>query len=115
MTLRGKGNGAMRAASAALSARGAVTDDLVVGLASGPLHIAAIGHAGYARPDIIGPTVNAAFRVNGWAAAHCTGGIGAAFSSHSEIADTLHVVAHAGVALKGLAAPIDLLEITGRA
>ena len=31
---------AMRAASAALSARGAVTDDLVVGLASGPLNIA---------------------------------------------------------------------------
>ena len=106
----------MRAVRAAISAHNVVTDQLVVGLASGPVYMAAIGHEAYARPDIMGPAVNKAFRVLGWAAAHGKTGIAAALSRDWQAPEGLHVVAHSGIALKGLASPIDILELAvGRA
>ena len=104
----------MRAAGASVSARNAVTDQLVVGLASGPVYVTAIGHAGYARPDIIGSTVNTAFRVNGWTAGLARARIGAAFSVNRRVSRQFEVVPHPGVTLKGLAAPIDIVEIVNR-
>jgi class 3 adenylate cyclase len=103
-----------RAASAAVSARKAVTDPLVIGLASGPLYVTAIGHADFARPDIIGSTVNTAFRINGWAAAHAEARIGAAFSTNWQPQQRFDVVGHPAVPVNGLAMPIEILEINRR-
>jgi class 3 adenylate cyclase len=103
-----------RAASAALSARNTVVDPLIVGLASGPIYVTSLGHVGYARPDIIGPTVNTAFRINGWTARHANSRIGAAFPVDWPASTSFHGVTHSGLALKGLHSPIDILEITGR-
>jgi class 3 adenylate cyclase len=91
-----------------------VSDALVVWLASGPLHLAAIGHGAYARPDIIGATVNTAFRVNGWAAANAKGRIGAAFPTDCDVSGAFQVMQHGGVVLKGMASALDIVEITGR-
>ena len=104
-----------RAASAALSARNTVADPLVVGLASGPIYVTSLGPAGYARPDIIGPTVNTAFRVNGWTAGHANSRIGAAFAVDWPASTSFQIVAHSGLALKGLHGPLDIVEIAGRA
>ena len=64
----------VRAASAALVARQVVTDQFVAGLASGTVYLTPIGHQRYARPDIMGATVNKALRVLGWAAANTKSG-----------------------------------------
>jgi class 3 adenylate cyclase len=61
-------NHAKRAVQAALDARNHVpTSDLVITLHSGDIYLGSIGHTEYARPDIIGDTVNTAFLVLGWA------------------------------------------------
>ncbi len=104
-----------RAASAALSARNTVSDPLVVGLASGPIYLASLGHVDYARPDILGLAVNTAFRVNGWTAGHADSRIGAAFAADWPASSHFHLVRHPGVILKGRHNPIDVVEITGRA
>jgi class 3 adenylate cyclase len=60
-------NHAQRAVKAALDARTQVpTPDLVITLHSGDIYLGAIGHPEYARPDIIGDTVNTAFLVMNW-------------------------------------------------
>jgi class 3 adenylate cyclase len=97
-----------------VSARNAVTDALIVGLASGVLHLTSIGHAAYARPDIIGPTVNTAYRVHGWAATHAKGRISAAFLPDVALIEKFDLVVHRNVALKGLESALDIIEITGR-
>ena len=61
---------AARAVDAAITARAVVSGQLVVSLAVGSAHLTAIGHGEYARPDILGPVVNRAFRLNAWAAEH---------------------------------------------
>ena len=104
-----------RAAGAAVSARNAIADHLVVGLASGPIYITSIGHAGFARSDIIGPTVNTAFRVNGWTAGHAHSRIGAAFSGDWPASSRFQIVAHPGLTLEGVGAPLGIVEIAGRA
>ena len=106
---------AARAASASLSARNTVADPLVVGLASGPIYLTSLGHVDYARPDVIGPTVNTAFRINGWTAAHANSRIGAAFAGDWPASTSFQVVAHSSVTLKGLHGPIDIVEIIDRA
>lgn len=104
-----------RAVAAALSARDTVADSLVVGLASGPIYVASLGHVDYARPDIIGATVNTAFRVNAWTAGHANSRIGAAFAVDWPASTKFQIVVHASLTLKGLHGPIDIAEITGHA
>ena len=105
---------ARRATSAAVFARNVVSDALVVGLASGPLHLAPIGHGSYARPDIIGTTVNTAYRVHAWAAVNAKARIGAAFSTDCDVPSAFQVMRHGGVMLKGMASALDIVEIIGR-
>lgn len=57
-----------RALRAAVAARDALKDQLVVSVASGTVLRADIGHAEHAMPDIMGDAVNAAFKLNAWAA-----------------------------------------------
>jgi class 3 adenylate cyclase len=68
---------ARRAVLAALDAkRLAANPDLVVALHSGDIYLGLIGHVEYARPDIIGNTVNTTFLALSWVAQHLRGGIG---------------------------------------
>jgi class 3 adenylate cyclase len=70
-------NHAKRALRAAREARTLIGgQDLFVGLNSGDIYLGSIGHTEYARPDIIGDTVNTAFLVMDWTAGHLQGGIG---------------------------------------
>ena len=98
-----------RGLAAALGARAAVTDPVVVGLASGPVHLTSIGHPDYARPDILSPVVNLAFRVLGWATR-----IGASAETLAGLEDRYDLGAGEPVALKGIADPVVLYEVRGR-
>ncbi len=70
-------NHAKRALQAALDARTHVpTPDLVIALHSGDIFLGSIGHSDYARPDIIGDTVNTAFLVLSWVNANLKGRLG---------------------------------------
>ena len=61
-----------RALAAACDAVKAVADpDLLITLSAGPVYLGTIGHHEYARPDIMGETVNTAFLLNHWATAAC--------------------------------------------
>lgn len=60
-------NHARRAVQAAMDARTHVpTPDLVIALHTGDIYLGKIGHEEYARPDIIGDTVNTAFMAMSW-------------------------------------------------
>jgi len=51
-----------RAVAAARRACGGSTESLTVALCAGPIYLGSVGHPDYATPDIIGDTVNVAFR-----------------------------------------------------
>ena len=95
-----------RALRAAQSARSTVTDPLVVGLTSGPIHLVAIGHPSYASADIMGSTVNRAFRVLGWARR-----LGASADTLEGLLDQYEISTREQVTLKGIAEPVTLYEI----
>jgi class 3 adenylate cyclase len=70
-------NHARRAVQAALDARTHVpTPDLVITVHSGDIYLGKIGHTEYARPDIIGDTVNTAFLVMNWVSEHLKSRLG---------------------------------------
>lgn len=108
------GDHCARAILAALGAREIVTDQVVIGLASGPAHLASIGHPSYARPDILGTTINLAFRVNGWAAANAKSRIAAALDKGNDLAGRFHIGGLADLAFKGFSGPVRVCEIIGR-
>ncbi len=103
-----------RAVRAAVSARAAISDQVVVALATGPVHLAGIGHAAYARPDILGTTVNRAFRANGWAMANAASRIVLAAESLDGLAGEIPAVGAGDVTLKGVG-PVRLWEVGGPA
>lgn len=70
-------NHAKRALLAALDARTHVpTPDLVITLHCGDIYLGSIGHTEYARPDIIGDSVNTAFLVLNWVNANLKSRLG---------------------------------------
>jgi class 3 adenylate cyclase len=102
-----------RALAASLTARDVVADPLVIGLVGGPVQLAPIGHPSYARPDILGPTVNRAFRVNEWAMAHARSRIGVVLSDAAAAAAGFHLGAAVSAALKGVTEPVGVQEVLG--
>lgn len=66
-----------RALSAALQARSVISESLVVGLSSGEIYLGSVGHADYARPDIMGEVVNIAFLTQDWADKKAESGLAA--------------------------------------
>lgn len=102
-----------RALTAAISAREIVTGSLVVGLATGKTHLTTIGHAEYARPDLLGSTVNWAFRVNGWAAANTQSRIAIASNGVALLDQKFLVGPASEVTLKGIAHPVQISEVLG--
>jgi len=70
-------NHAERALKTAGEARVLVGDDLRVGLSSGEIYLGSVGHPDYARPDIMGSTVNLAFLTLEWAEKNAKSGLAA--------------------------------------
>lgn len=103
---------ARRALDAARIARDVVSSSLRLGLHSGPVYLGNVGHVDYARPDIMGETVNLSFLIKDWAYQNCPSGVAVSAS----------VLEGAGkeryphkflekVEFKGIGFPVDIHEI----
>lgn len=102
-----------RAIAAAITARAAMADPVVIGLAEGPIYLTPIGHSAHARADIMGATVNRAVRVLGWLG-NAPRRIGIAGVQSESLTRDFEVVEHQAVTLKGLPEPICIVEVTGK-
>jgi class 3 adenylate cyclase len=101
----------VRAVQSALNARDAV-GELVVGLSSGPIYEARIGHPSHARMDILGATVNRAFRIHDWARGNAQSRIAAADVARG-IGEQFRLGPSKPIAVKGFPTPLDVCEIIG--
>ena len=102
-----------RATDAAVTAREVVSERLVVSLAAGPAHLTAIGHGDYARPDILGPVVNRAFRLNAWTAENAPARIAVA-GDRQALEARFELGQSVEVTLKGSAEPQQIAEVLRR-
>ena len=100
-----------RALRAAIAARDAGSEQLIIGLASGPVFLAEVGHPEWARPDILGTTVNTAFRILDWVGPNAASRIAIAGLLPHRAADRFERKRHAAVPFKGLPHPLDVTEI----
>lgn len=81
----GRGH-AGRAAQAALhSVQSSGNPDLVIVLHSGDVYLGEVGHPEYARPDIMGQTVNTAFLLLPWVAANVPSRLALTFESRAHL------------------------------
>jgi class 3 adenylate cyclase len=79
-----------RAVQAAFHANRIVTEKLVGAINSGEIYLGTVGHPDYARPDIMGDTVNIAFMTMKWTARNAA----------SDITATASVIEHLGQSVK---------------
>lgn len=102
---------AQRAVDATLKARQVVSESVQAGLHRGEVYFGSIGHADYARADVMGAAVNVAFLTLGWASANTSSGLAMTRS----VQDTLDRVPEIGPVtaadFKGISAPVDIMEI----
>ena len=101
-----------RAVTSSVTARNAMADPVVIGLAAGTVHLTSIGYGTYARADILGSTVNRAFRVNAWAA-NATSRIAVAGVGEEELATRFRLASAEDVVLKGIPGFVRVLEVGG--
>jgi len=85
-------------------------EDLVITLHSGDVYLGTMGHPDYARPDIIGQTVNTAFLVMSWIAQSCRSGIGVTAAAWEHLCSTEGLVSRGQVAVSGVMDPITIYE-----
>jgi class 3 adenylate cyclase len=83
-------NHQQRAVQAAFHAKSIVTEKLVGAINSGEIYLGTVGHPDYARPDIMGDTVNIAFMTMKWTARN----------ANNDITATASVVEHLGQSVK---------------
>lgn len=102
-------SGANQAARAHMAAREAKTtsgcSELVVVLNTGPVFLGSIGHPEYACTDIIGASVNSAFLLMPFVAAHCPTRIGMTQAVVDQLGDNQSVECRGEVALPGMTEP----------
>ncbi len=103
-----------RAVAAAVAARDIIADPLVVGLTVGSVHLTAIGHAEHARPDLLGSTVNRAFRVSAWAMSNAASRIAISSSVDLALGEQFEVGTPLEVPLKGISELVRIFEVIGR-
>ena len=73
-----------------------------------------MGHADYARPDIMGEVVNVAFLARDWAETHTRSGIAATTWGTDPLDNRCDIVQTAAVHFKGLQHPVCLCELRER-
>lgn len=84
--------------------------DLVVVLHAGEIFLGSAGHPDYARTDIIGQTVNTAFLVMPFVAAHCRGGIGVTRDVVEQLSDGAECAERGPVAVAGVTEALTVYE-----
>jgi class 3 adenylate cyclase len=104
---------ARRSLAAARLAQGMVNENLKIGLATGAVYLGSVGHADYARADIMGETVNAAFLTMNWAETHTETGIAATASLVEAVGLDQAVGKERKVTFRGHRQPLRVLEMGG--
>jgi transcriptional regulator with XRE-family HTH domain len=100
-----------RALDAALQARNLHDhNEMVITLHHGEIYLGTMGHPDYARPDILGGTVNTAFLVMPWVAKHCLSGIGLTAPARDRLKGRRDVKKCGEVEVLGLSAPVIIYE-----
>ncbi|MHB9036094.1 MAG: helix-turn-helix domain-containing protein [Armatimonadota bacterium] len=100
-----------RALDAAENARRRLnTPDFVTVINYGDVYLGSIGHPDYARPDILGETVNTAFLVMPWVAANAKTGIGLTESVRDNLPEIVAVARCGEVAVPGREVPVVIYE-----
>jgi transcriptional regulator with XRE-family HTH domain len=100
-----------RALHVAKEAKVLIGPDLSVGLNTGEIYLGSVGHPEYARPDIMGETVNIAFLTMEWAETKATSRVAApkamlkGIEGHAEIGRT------ARVNFMGSDRPVEVCEL----
>lgn len=102
---------ARRAIEAARTAKSVVGDrHLVITLNSGDVYLGSIGHPDYSKPDIMGDTVNTAFLVMAWVAAHAESGMGMTESVVRLLPETAGFIVHRDLTIRGLPPGVTVYE-----
>lgn len=105
-------NHARRAVQAALDARTHVSSpDLVITLNSGDIYLGKIGHTEYARPDIIGDTVNTAFLVMNWVGANLKSRVGITEPVAAQLAGAYKLSKPTAVHIKLMNRKVNVYEV----
>ena len=100
-----------RALQAVLQARQIVSEPLTMALHSGEIYLGAIGHPDYARPDIMGDTVNVAFLTMEWAAGHAAGKIAVTAAVVAPLDHAIKLGAAQAVEFRGIKEPVLVHEV----
>jgi transcriptional regulator with XRE-family HTH domain len=109
----GTGHPARAVRAAVYAKRVSDTREIVVTLHMGRIFLGTVGHPDYARPDIIGETVNAAFLAMPFVAENCVSGIGIT-GALADLAPGDVARRRAGeVAVLGAAEPLEIYEVLG--
>lgn len=103
----------LRAAKTWVHAMKILSEDVTVGMHSGPIFLGRLGHPEYAQMDIMGDTVNLAARTENWSGRNTESRIAATESSVKEIEDQLTFGKVEEVEVKGMKKTIELYEVTG--
>lgn len=103
-----------RAIRAALAANSAVSGSLAVALAIGPVVRAEIGHSEHAQLDLIGATVNSAFRVLDWAGKSTQSHIAVLGDAARSLDNEFELRENDWVALKGFPETTTIFEVVIR-
>jgi adenylate cyclase len=102
----------LRAVSSAFRAKRVLSENVGIGMSSGPIFLGKLGHPDYARTDIMGETVNLAARMGGW-----TGKTGSGIAATEYTVDPIRNLLEVGLSetreVKGFARPIAVYEIAG--
>jgi class 3 adenylate cyclase len=85
-------------------------EELVITLHQGEIFLGAMGHPDYARPDIIGQTVNTAFLAMPWVARHCPSGIGVTDAVRQDLSGAHRLVWRGEIAVPGVQSPLIIYE-----
>lgn len=100
-----------RALGAARHARRLLREeDLVITLHQGEIFLGTMGHPDYARPDIIGQTVNTAFLAMPWVAEHCQTGIGITEAACKALEVKPNLFPRGEVTVAGVQSPVTVYE-----
>jgi class 3 adenylate cyclase len=86
------------------------TEELVITLHQGAIFLGTMGHPDYARPDIIGQTVNTAFLAMAWVACHCATGIGVTDAVWRQLSSKNDLVRRGEVRVPGAVSAITIYE-----
>lgn len=106
-------NHQQRAVQAAFHAKKIVTEKLIGALNSGEIYLGTIGHPDYARPDIMGDTVNIAFMTMKWTVQNATSDITATASVVEHLDQSAEIGPHHTVEFPDTKSPVMVYEVLG--